>query len=392
MRPGYGAASRNHDHYLNGDRMNGSGRTKRSEFQEWAKTRANARFNLATSGLTSVPITEFPPHLEQLEITGPGGYGYGPLQRCIARHADVPEECVVAATGTSMANYLAMAAVLDPSDEVLIEQPTYGPLLDVAYYLGARIKRIQRKAETEFAVDLAQIERAITDQTRLIVLSNLHNPSGALIPAETLRAIGKMAQRSGAHVLVDEVYLEMIFEHTPASCFSLGHALAPTDDNPFIVTNSLTKVYGLSGLRCGWIVAAPDLARRMWLLNDLFGVNAAHPAEQMSVFAFDHLEQFLERARTLLAANRALLDAFLDSRRDLECFRPPAGTVVFPRLIDGDTETLLKLLREKYETTVVPGTFFEMPQHFRIGIGGDTAEVGAGLDRLSAALDEFARQ
>jgi aspartate/methionine/tyrosine aminotransferase len=201
-----------------------------------------------------------------------------------------------------------------------------------------------------------------------------------------------MAQRSGAHVLVDEVYLEMIFEHTPASCFSLGHALAPTDDNPFIVTNSLTKVYGLSGLRCGWIVAAPDLARRMWLLNDLFGVNAAHPAEQMSVFAFDHLEQFRERARTLLAANRALLDAFLDSRRDLECFRPPAGTVVFPRLIDGDTAALLKLLREKYETTVVPGTFFEMPQHFRIGIGGDTAEVGAGLDRLSAALDEFARQ
>jgi len=372
--------------------MSGSKRTKRSEFQEWAKTRARARFNLATSGLTSVPITEFPLCLEELEITGPGGYGYGPLQQRIARHAGVPEECVVAATGTSMANYLAMAAVLDPGDEVLIEQPTYGPLLDVADYLGARIKRIQRKAETEFAVNLAQIERVITDQTCLIVLSNLHNPSGALTPAEALRAIGEVAQRSGAHVLVDEVYLEMIFENTPASCFSLGHALAPADDNPFIVTNSLTKVYGLSGLRCGWIVATPDLARRMWLLNDLFGVNAAHPAEKMSVLAFDHLEQFRERARTLLAANRALLDAFLDSRSDLECFRPPAGTVVFPRLIHGDPETLLKLLREKYETTVGPGTFFEMPQHFRIGIGGDTAEVGAGLDRLSAALDEFARR
>src|SRR5205814_5492137 len=137
-------------------------RRKRSEFQEWAKTRANARFNLATSGLTSVPITEFPSDLEKLEITGSGGYGYGLLQRRIARHADVPEECVVAATGTSMANYLAMAAVLDPTDEVLIEQPTYGPLLDVADYLGARIKRIQRKAETEFAVDFAQIETAIT--------------------------------------------------------------------------------------------------------------------------------------------------------------------------------------------------------------------------------------
>src|SRR5712691_5251612 len=125
--------------------MNGRGQTKRSEFMEWAKTRAQARFNLATSGLTSVALAEFPLRLDELEITTQGGYGYEPLQQRIARHAGVPEECVVAATGTSMANHLAMAAVLDPGDEVLIEQPTYGPLLDVAAYLGARIKGIPRR-------------------------------------------------------------------------------------------------------------------------------------------------------------------------------------------------------------------------------------------------------
>ena len=108
--------------------------------------------------------------------------------------------------------------------------------------------------------------------------------------------------------------------------------------------------------------------------------------------AFDHLEQFRKRARSLLSVNRAVLDAFLDSRRELECFRPPAGTVVFPRLTHGDPETFFKLLREKYETTVVPGTFFEMPQHFRIGIGGDTAILKAGLERLSAALDDFPKR
>src|SRR2546426_5502596 len=131
--------------------MSGPGRTKRSQFMEWAKTGSQARFNLATSGLTSVPFAEFPLRLEGLEITGPGGYGYKPLQQRLARHTGAPEECVVAATGTSMANHLAMAAVLDPGDEVLIEQPTYGPLLDAADYLGARVKRIQRKFETEFA-------------------------------------------------------------------------------------------------------------------------------------------------------------------------------------------------------------------------------------------------
>jgi aspartate/methionine/tyrosine aminotransferase len=370
--------------------MSGLGHTKRSVYMEWAKTRSHARFNLATSGLLSVPLSEFPVRLEDLELTAPGAYGYERLQERLAHHNGVPKECVVAATGTSMANHLAMAAVLEPADEVLIEQPVYGPLLDVAEYLRARVKRIPRRFETAFALDPAEIRRAITGETRLIVLSNLHNPSGALIPAETLRAIGEMASRVGARVLVDEVYLDMLSDCGAPYCFAIGQTVTHSEDNPFIVTSSLTKVYGLSGLRCGWVLASPELAKRMWLLNDLYGAVAAHAAERMSVIAFDHLEQFRERARALLSRNRVLLDAFLDSRHDLECFRPPAGTVFFPRLIRGNPEVFLKLLREKYETTVVPGAFFEMPQHFRIGIGGETQGLRAGLERLGMALDDFA--
>ena len=112
----------------------------------------------------------------------------------------------------------------------------------------------------------------------------------------------------------------------------------------------------------------------------------------MSVMAFDHLAQFRERARALLTTNRALLDAFLDSRTDLECVRPPAGSVVFPRLPGGEPEAFFKLLREKYETSVVPGEFFEMPRHFRLGIGGETAMLQGGLERLGAALDEFGKR
>jgi aspartate/methionine/tyrosine aminotransferase len=371
--------------------MNASTRTKRSAYMEWAKTSSHARFNLATSGLLNFPFKEFPLHLEELELTAHGGYGYEPLIQRLARHTGVPKECVVTATGTSLANHLAMAAVLDPGDEMLMELPVYGPILDVAEYLGARVKRISRRFENDFAVDLAEIASAITPDTRLIALTNLHNPSGALIPAETLRAIGELAQRARAHVLVDEVYLEMLFGRSTPFCFPLGHELATGGENPFIVTSSLTKVYGLSGLRCGWILASPALAKRMWLLNDLFAASPVHSAERMSVMALDHLELFRDRARTLLEANRALLDAFLDSRSDLECFRPPAGTVVFPRIVRGDPRTFFKLLREKYETTVVPGEFFEMPRHFRLGIGGDTPGLRTGLERLSAALDEFAK-
>ena len=178
--------------------MSGSKRTKRSVYIEWAKTHSHASFNLASSGISSVPLSEFPVRLEELEITpAAGAYGYKALQERLASHNGVPEECVVAATGTSMANHLAMAAVLDPGDEVLIEQPVYGPLLNIAEYLGARIKRVPRRFETGFAVELSEIEKAITGETRLIVLSNLHNPSGALIPATTLRAIGESAHRAG---------------------------------------------------------------------------------------------------------------------------------------------------------------------------------------------------
>lgn len=364
-------------------------RTKRSVYMEWAKTRSPARFNLATSGLINVPMAEFPVQFEQLELTAPGAYGYIPLQQRIAQHNGVSEQCVVAAAGTSMANHLAMAAVLESGDEILLEQPVYGPILDVAEYLDARVKRIPRRFADGFALDPADVAKAISRETRLIILSNLHNPSGALLPAETLRTVGEIALRAGAHVLIDEVYLEMLFDATPPRSFAIGTEIAPLDQNPFIVTNSLTKVYGLSGLRCGWILASPPLARQMWLLNDLYGVNAAHPADRLSAMAFDHLAQFRERTRKLLAANRPLLDAFLDSRSDLECFRPPAGTVVFPRLHRGDPEAFFDLLRNRYQTSVVPGSFFEMPQHFRIGIGGETAPLHAGLAQLSAALDEF---
>ena len=227
-----------------------------------------------------------------------------------------------------------------------------------------------------------QLESVVTPATRVIILSNLHNPSGALISIETLRAAGEIARRSGAFVLVDEVYLEMLFEPgIQGTAFSLGEN--------FVITNSLTKTYGLSGLRCGWILAPPRLAQRMRRLYDLFGANGAHPAERLSVMAFDQLAHFRERARRLLEPNRKLLDRFLDRQPDLKCFRPPGGTVCFPRLPSGNPDSFFSLLRKEYEISVVPGEFFEMPNHFRIGIGGPTDELRQGLEGLSSALQEF---
>jgi aspartate/methionine/tyrosine aminotransferase len=128
----------------------------------------------------------------------------------------------------------------------------------------------------------------------------------------------------------------------------------------------------------------------MWLLNDLFSATQAHTAERLSIIALRQINEIAARAKALLDRNRVLLNAFLDSREDLECVRPEFGTVMFPRLRSGETSTrLCQLLREKYETTVVPGRFFERPTHFRVGISGDTDVLEAGLERLGKALDEL---
>jgi aspartate/methionine/tyrosine aminotransferase len=354
-----------------------------SPYMEFAKLRSGAKYNLATSGITSYPLAELPVHIEDLEINGPTVYGYAPLQERLARYTGVPPECVFAAAGTSFSNHMAMAATFDPGDEVLIEHPTYELLESTACYLGARIRRFERRLEDGFRIDPAEVERQITPLTKLIVLTNLHNPTGAYADEATVRAVGEIAEARGARVLVDEVYLEEFYQARPRPAFHFG--------DQFLVTSSLTKAFGLSGLRCGWVLADQELVHSMWRINDLYAATPAHPAELLSVIALDHLDKVAARAKLLLKENRRSLSDFLDSRNDLDFYRPEQGTIVFPKLRSGNVEAFVRLLREKYETSVVPGVYFDMPQHFRIGIGGDPEMTRTGLERLGQALDEYGR-
>ena len=188
----------------------------------WAKTQGRAKFNLATSGVGSFPLRELPVTIDQLEINGDSTYGYAPLQHAIAKKCGVDPDCVVAAAGTSMANHLAMAALIDPGDEVLIEQPTYELLTSTLLYLGAKVKHFARDEESGYALDPAEVRRAITPKTKLIVLTNLHNPSSVLAPDSVLREIGDLARSVGARVLVDEVYLDAVYTNTPKTVISSG--------------------------------------------------------------------------------------------------------------------------------------------------------------------------
>ena len=298
-----------------------------SPYMEFAKLSSDAKYNLATSGIISYPLAELPVKIEDLEINGTGPYGYRPLVERIARYNGISAECVMTAAGTSFANHLAMATSFDPGDEVLIEHPTYELLESTALYLGADLNRFERRCEDGFRLDPNEVERHISPRTKLIIVTNLHNPSGNYADENTIRAVGEIAKSHGTRVLVDEVYLESFYENRPKPAFHYGEH--------FLVTSSLTKAFGLSGIRCGWVLCSPRLAHRMWRINDLYAATPAHPAELISVIALDHLEQVAARAKSLLDANRKALNEFLDAQTTLDVYRPEHGTIVFPRLKKG---------------------------------------------------------
>lgn len=348
-------------------------------YLRWAKIRQRGAIDLATSGVKACALSDLAPSGDDLAINGPNDEGYAPLMEAIATRYGLRTGQIVTATGTSGANFLVFGALLKPGDEVLIEQPGYGPLVAVPQYMGATIKRFQRSFERQFGVDAGEIVHAITPRTKLVVLTNPHNPTGAVLPGEVLREIGSAAARVGASVLVDEVYLDGVWRDRPGPAASLGA--------PFISTNSLTKIYGLAGLRCGWVAAPLELAGRIREMHDIVDGTGPVPTEMLGVVAIRKLDQLGERSRRLLAANMEIFQQWMHGQERLEWIEPSGGTVGFPRFRDlADSEPFIERLLNQQGISLVPGKYFDLPAHFRCGLGGDTTALVRGLDGLGQAL------
>lgn len=356
---------------------------KNSVYMTWAKYHAGARYNLANSGILGCNLNDLSLTWDDLQINGPNHEGYAPLKEAIAAQYSVTPEQVVTAQGTSMANFLAMATVLERGDEVLLEHPVYEPIIAAAQYLGAEVKRFHRTLANNWQVDLDELRQLISPRTGLIVLTSPHNPSGVLVERTALQEIGALAAKVGAHVLVDEVYRDILFEDAQPVVATLG--------SQFITTSSLTKSYGLSGLRCGWILCAPELAERMRRLNDIFGAVGAMPSDALAVAAFRQLPTLEARTRALMERNQQLVRDFLAAHTaELECFMPAHSMTVFPRVRrHADSQPLHDRLRA-FETSIVPGKFFELPQHFRLGFAVQPEDVATGLQNLAQVLRELA--
>lgn len=353
-------------------------------YLRWAKVRPRVTHDLASSGLLPVSTAELLGDArarDAFEITGPSDEGYIPLREAIGARYGLTAHHITIAPGAAGANFQSFLALVKAGDEVLVETPGYDPLIAAVRALGARVVLFERTWANGFALDPAAVRAAITPATRLIVVSNAHNPSGAMAGEDTLREIGSMAKKTGALVLVDEVYAEAQHDDRPmpmpAACLGAE----------FVTTSSLTKAYGLAGLRCGWIVASPEISERIRITRDVIDGSGAFIAESLANTAVRDIDRLRARARKILGENFATLKAMASSHPRLEWLEPVAGTTAFPRVrgLDDATGFVDTLIRD-YDTVVVPGHFFQAPAHIRIAFGGDPVKLRASLAQLDRAL------
>ena len=380
---------------------------------EWAKARVSPRFDLANSNILPCSIEELTGARDAIALTGHNENGYAPLVEAIAARYGVLPAQVTTAQGASGANFLVCAALLEPGDDVLVERPGYDPLLGAPRLLGARVVRFDRDPAS-FALDPDAVRRAMTPRTRLIIVTSPHNPTGVVVDDAALDEVGRIAAAQGAYVLVDEVYLDasvglpeirlkpdatdaqirLKAEATDAQIRLKAEAtdaqirLKPDATEVFLTTSSLTKSYGLSGLRCGWILSSAAVAERLQRARDVIDGTGSIVAERLATLAFSQLDRLIARSAALLAVNGPLVREFLRARPEIEVVEPRGGTVVFPRLRGvADSSRFAERLLHERETAIVPGRFFEAPAHFRVGFGGETGALRGGLDALNAALD-----
>jgi aspartate/methionine/tyrosine aminotransferase len=353
---------------------------RRSDYLEWTKRRRGIRYSLAKSGVARLDLRELEPTLEYLLSTDPNEDGWPPLLDMIAARAELTPAHVVLASACTGANHLAFGLLLEAGDHVAMETPVYEPLIKLARYFGATVDFFERHESNGWQVDPDDVKRSLTTATKLVVLSNLNNPTGCHDSDETLRRIASDAQQLGAHVLVDEVYLDFLH----AEGVRTAARLAPN----ILTSNSVTKAFGLDALRLGWVLAEPGLAERARRLNDLYTNNYAHPSERLALLALGRAEQILARNNAVLSAHLAIADEFVRAEPRLSWVKPRAGTCGLVRADGLDVDDLSERLARDYSTGIVPGRFFNAPSHFRLAWGVDADTLRAGLERLGKALSE----
>ena len=292
-----------------------------------------------------------------------------------------PDDAVVVSAAEE-GIFVAYHALLQPGDHVVVETPCYESALQVALSAGAEVTEWRRSAAEAWAHDLDALERALRPETRLVYVNTPHNPTGTLMSREVLDRVVELCAERGAWLFCDEVYREL--EHDPAdrlpaACDLYERALS---------LGSMSKTYGLPGLRLGWLACRDRSALACIVdLKHYTTICSSAPSELLSALALRHRETLADRNRGIVLANLPLLDAFLDRHAEqLSWTRPTASPIGFPRLHGAeDTTGFCEQLVTETGVLLLPGRVYDEPGHFRIGFG--RATMPDALDRLERWID-----
>jgi aspartate/methionine/tyrosine aminotransferase len=347
------------------------------------------KYDLSESGveaLTLEEITRDPKELMRTKLGYAEGVGREATRALVAGiHPGHGPDDVMITTGTSEANFLALASLVSVGDEVVIVMPNYMQVHGIATALGARVREVWLREERAWTIDLDALAAAVNARTKLICVCQPNNPTGQVLSQAEIHSIVRIADRHGAWILADEVYrgAERSAEESP-SFSGRGERI--------VVTGGLSKVYGLPGLRVGWIVGPRERIEAAVEIKDYTTIAPATLSEALVEIALERRKQLLERARFLINERWPLLEDWAAGHsRELHWTPPAAGAICFfSYQYPIDSMPLVDRLIREYATMIVPGVHFRAERHLRIGFGMPSRVLHSGLaaiDRLLTTID-----
>ncbi|HEX6038562.1 capreomycidine synthase [Longimicrobium sp.] len=307
-----------------------------------------------------------------------GGTG---VRSAIARRWAAGDASRVMVThGSTEAIFLVMNALLDAGDEVVVLDPVYPGLGDVVRGMGCRLVPWRLRPDDGWRPDPDALAALVTDRTRMIVVNFPHNPTGTTLTVEEQDALVAVAERAGAWLLWDGAFADLTYDTAPLPDPGLRYARA-------VSLGTLSKGFGLPGLRVGWCLADPAVLDRMARVRDYLTLHLSPLVELIAERVVDAADRILGPRRAAARRNRQTVDAWMARQDGLIRWTLPAGGVCgFPRLEVPDVEAFCHALAREQRVLLVPGTCFGWPGHARLGFGGAPDVLRDGLDRLAGAL------
>ena len=362
------------------------------EMERWQSTWENrVRYNLSESGVHPLTVRELLT-LADASIDDVGlGYGQSNgsdvlRERIAALYEGASADHVMVTNGSAEANFVAAWELIEPGDEVVILLPTYMQTHGLAEAFGARVRGVPLRPALGWQPDPDEIEAAVTDRTRLVIVTNPGNPTGAILNDEARAALVRATASTGAWLLADEVYTGAELSGVETPSFFGAHERV-------LATGSLSKAYALPGLRIGWVLAQPDTAERLWARTDYTTIGPGDLTDALATLALrpDVRPRLLERTRGYIGRGLAVLEAWMDEQGVFDHVPPAAGAICFARYdVPISSATLAERLRVERSVLIVPGEHFGFERHIRFGIGNGEAPLRAALDEVGALLASVA--